>query len=173
MLSSIGNIRDVKTVKAIAKQAIEDRAILDELLHFLLKGQKREPYIASWIISHAVEIQSDIMDDTAHEICLTSIRQTNEGGIKRNVIRVWQFALPTNETLQMEVLETALTLLSDMQQDLAVRVFSITVLEQLLQAFPEIQEEVGFLLEREYAQASPSFKVRTDRFFKAVAKLRK
>jgi hypothetical protein len=173
MLSAIGNIRDVKTVKAIAKQAIEDRIVLEELMQFLLNGQLREAYIASWIISHAVEMHPEIMDDKAHELCLSCLRQTNEGGIKRNVIRIWQFTLPTDETIQLEILDCAMNMLSDLQQDLAVRVFSITVIENLLKTFPEIQEEVGFLLEREYAQASPSFKVRADRFFKAVAKLGK
>lgn len=171
MLHSIGNIRDVKVVLSIANQAIEEPVVLEELLSILIKGKIREQYIASWILSRAVELNSDIFNESAHNTCLKAISTTKEGGTKRNLIRIWQFSIPESESTQLEVLDKALNLLSDGSQDLAVRVFSITVLERLLKYFPEIKEEVIFLLEREYSQASPSFKVRSDRFFKAASKL--
>jgi hypothetical protein len=171
MLHSIGNIRDVKTVLAIANQAIEDSDVLDDLLSILIHGKIREQYMASWILSRAVELHSEILHESAHTTCLKAINATKEGGIKRNLIRIWQFSIPESESTQLEVLDKVLNFLSDGSQDVAVRVFSITVLERLLKYFPEIKEEVIFLLEREYSQAKPSFKVRVDRFFKAASKL--
>lgn len=171
MLSAIGNIREVKVVVAIAKRATEEDEVLEELLSILMNGTSREQYIASWILSRAVEFKADLFNESAHNACLKVINSTSEGGIKRNLIRVWQFSIPQSEAIRLEILEQALKLLSDTGQDVAVRVFSITVLEKLLRYFPEIKEEVLFLLEREYPQATPSFKVRADRFFKLARKL--
>ncbi|MFM6984602.1 MAG: hypothetical protein ACKOXF_10755 [Chitinophagaceae bacterium] len=171
MLSAIGNIRDVKVVVAIANRAVEEEEVLEELLSILVNGITREQYIASWILSRVVEIEPDILNESAHNACLKIIHTTKEGGIKRNLIRVWQFSMPESEAIRLEILDLAFKLLSDTAQDVAVRVFAITVLEKLLRHFPEIKEEVLFLLEREYPQATPSFKVRADRFIKSAGKL--
>ena len=171
MQYALENIRDVKAVIALAQEMIAHRDVFDEILEAIEKGSKREQFIGSWVLSRAVEIQSDIMNEAAHQTCITCIEKHQEGGLRRNICRVWQFALPQSDALQMKVLDLAIKLLTDHQQDLAVRVFSITVLEKLLRFFPEIKEEVIFILEREYDQASPSFRVRADRFFKAAKRL--
>lgn len=172
MQYTLENIRDVKSVVAIAQEMIQHRQVFNDIVRAIDKGSQREQYIASWVLSRAVEIQPAIMDDITHQTCLNGIVRNPEGGFRRNICRIWQFALPESEDLKMQVLETALNLLSDYKQDIAVRVFSITVLENLLKYYPEIKEEIGFILEREYEQASPSFRVRADRFAKAVKRLK-
>ena len=172
MQYTLENIRDVKSVVALAQEMIQDRHVFDDIVRAIDIGSQRQQYIGSWVISRAVEIQPGIMDDNTHQICLNGIARNKEGGFRRNICRIWQFALPDSEDLKMQVLETALNLLSDHKQDIAVRVFSITVLENLLKYYPEIKEEVGFILEREYDQATPSFIVRADRFAKAVKRLK-
>ncbi len=172
MQYTLENIRDVKSVVALAQEMIQHRHVFDDIVCAIDKGSQRQQYIGSWVISRAVEMQPDIMDDITHQTCLKGIARNKEGGFRRNICRIWQFALPDSEDLKMQVLETALNLLYDHKQDIAVRVFSITVLENLLQYYPEIKEEVGFILEREYDQATPSFRVRADRFTKAVKRLK-
>lgn len=169
---SLENIRDVKVVVALAHEIIDQRQVFDEIVRAIEKGSKREKFIGSWVLSRAVELQPEIMDDAAHLTCIRSIEINHDGGLRRNICRVWQFALPQSEALQLKVLELAIHLLTDYNQDLAVRVFSITVLEKLLKFFPEIKEEVIFILEREYNQASPSFRVRANRLIKTANKLK-
>ncbi len=171
MIDTIEKIRDVKTIKYLAKLCIEDNETFDSVLNCLVKGKGKERYNASWILSHAIENSHDIVSDAQHSLFLESIASTQEGGVRRNVIRIWQFAIPKSEQLRFDVINLAINLLSDTSQDLAVRVFSITVLEKLLPSMPEIKDEILFMLEREYLNASASFKVRADRFIKAANKI--
>ncbi len=171
MPEKISLIRDVRTIKSIALQCIEDHLSLEEIINHLIKGNGKERYNASWILSHAIEKSPAIVNDKHHRAFLNTIQSSQEGGVRRNIIRIWQFAIPISEQLRLDVINLAIHLLSDAKQDLAVRVFSITVLEKHLPYMPEIKDEVLFMLEREYYNASASFKVRADRFIKAANKL--
>ncbi|MCC6818726.1 MAG: hypothetical protein IT245_07540, partial [Bacteroidia bacterium] len=171
MLSRLSEIRDVKQIKKLAQFCAEDKKGLSTVLKRLDQGVGREKAIASWILSHAVEINPKCLNDKQHALLIELVKSNTLGTIRRNIIRVWQFSFPQIEDLKIKIIDLSLQMLSDLSQDLAVRVFSITVLESYLEFMPEIREEVIFLIERESPNPSPSFSVRANKFIKSSNKL--
>lgn len=170
MLGELGQIRDIKAIKAIANACQNDIVLFEGLCEKLISGNDREKNMASWTITHALEKYGDLAEDRHHRIFLDTINSTKSGTLKRNLIRNWQFISAESDALNMEIIETVINHFTDRKQDLAVRVFAITALERQLDFFPEMAAEVLFHIEREMPQASPSFKVRADRFKKAARK---
>jgi dihydroorotase len=74
----------------------------------------------------------------------------NEPGVhvavKRNVVRTLQY-VDIPETLHGEVMNTCFDLLADPSETVAVRVFSMTVLDRLSAQYPEIRQELKVIIE--------------------------
>lgn len=78
------------------------------------------------------------------------VRRMNEPGVhvavKRNVVRTLQY-VDIPETLHGEVMNTCFDLLADPSETVAVRVFSMTVLDRLSAQYPEIRQELKVIIE--------------------------
>lgn len=76
-------------------------------------------------------------------------RMTDAGvpvAVKRNVVRLLQFAdIP--EELHGRVMNICFDLLADVNETIAVRVFSMSVLAQLAKTYPEIKHELKLIIE--------------------------
>lgn len=71
--------------------------------------------------------------------------------VKRNVVRVLQY-VEIPEHLQGEVMNTCFDLLADPNETVAVRVFSMTVLDNLSKNYPEIRQELTTIIEDQLEQ---------------------
>lgn len=171
MLNQIGQIRDVKTIRHIAMQCASDRILFDDILNLLLLGIDRERKMASWIISTAVEYNSQLISDEQHLRLTTLLDSEKSGTIIRNVVRTWQYALSTKEEVYLPIIEYCFQQLMNTQQEIAIRAFAVTVLERYIEQVPELREEVMFFLERELPFSSPAFAARARRYLKRANKM--
>lgn len=78
------------------------------------------------------------------------VRRMNEPGVhvavKRNVVRILQY-VDIPEALHGDVMNTCFDLLADPNETVAVRVFSMTVLDRLSAQYPEIRQELSVIIE--------------------------
>lgn len=78
------------------------------------------------------------------------VRRMNEPGVhvavKRNVVRTLQY-VDIPEALHGDVMNTCFDLLADPSETVAVRVFSMTVLDRLSAQYPEIRQELKVIIE--------------------------
>lgn len=169
MLEKLRQRIGIQIVKEIANEACVDECVLDAVCKYTSHSDARVVYNASWIISHAVDIDGSILSYKHHRSLLNALGSTETGGVKRNLIRVWQFII-IPETILPEIADFALKFLADPKEDIAVRAFAITVLENCLKTIPELKDEVLFLLQRELQIAGPAIRVRANRFIKAAVK---
>ncbi len=169
MLEKLRQRIGIKIVREIANVACFDESVLDAICKYASHSESRVVYNASWIISHAVDIDRNILSYKHHRYLLNALGKTEIGGVKRSLIRVWQFII-IPETILPKVTDYALKFLSDPKEDIAVRAFAITVLENCLKSIPELKDEVLFFLERELLFAGPAIQVRAKRFIKAANK---
>src|SRR5690606_33277873 len=95
------------------------------------------------------------------------------GTIIRNVVRTWQFAIPSDKEVSFQIVEYCLSKLTDIKQEIAIRAFAITVLERHIESIPELKEEVVFILEKELPHATPAFLARARRYLQKVEKLKR
>lgn len=152
ILAEASKANSLKIAHWIGNDPKRFAALIDLFLHDEYRVVQR----AAWIMSIVAEEQPNLLKP--HLKAMLD-RMSDEGipvAVKRNVVRVLQF-MPTPEELQGEVMDYCFRFLEDPQETVAVRVFSMTVLANLAQQYPDIKKEIILLIEdqlREGAQAA-------------------
>lgn len=117
-----------------------------ELMHLFLTDVYRVVQRAAWPIGIIGERQPVLIMPHLPQMLA---RMTDAGvpvAVKRNVVRLLQFAdIP--EELHGRVMNICFDLLADVNETIAVRVFSMSVLAQLAKTYPEIKYELELIIE--------------------------
>lgn len=92
--------------------------------------------------------------------------------VRRNIMRLLQYVkIPSR--YHGKVLEVAFDFLQDRKQPVAVRVFSMTVIEQIAAFKPELLRELKLIIEDEMPYSSAAFQSRGSKVLKKLNKLEK
>lgn len=117
-----------------------------ELMHLFLTDVYRVVQRVAWPIGIIGEKQPALIMPHLPQMLG---RMTEAGvpvAVKRNVVRLLQFAdIP--EELHGRVMNICFDLLADVNETIAVRVFSMSVLAQLAKTYPEIKHELKLIIE--------------------------
>jgi hypothetical protein len=155
--------RNIHSVLDIAKACAVIPEEFDKLVSLMEDKDRHISAMAAWSMGHAVQQQPDILARHHHEVFIRIAAHTTLGGIKRNILRAWQWAPPAGELLY-EAADIALKLLADPKEDVAVKAFSITLLQNALKEIPELKDESLFVIEKNLPQAKPAFTSRAKKF---------
>lgn len=131
-------------------------ALVDLFLHDEYRVVQR----AAWVLSYVAEKHPGLVQPHLEKM----VNRMGDAGIpaavKRNVVRVLQF-MPIPENLQGPVMDYCFRFLEDPKETIAVRAFSMTVLANLAQQYPEIKNEIILLIEDQLREgASPGIRSR-------------
>ena len=91
--------------------------------------------------------------------------------IKRNTIRMFQF-VPIPAGRQGQIIDIAFHLLQGKRETIAVKVFAMTVLENLSVNSPELGQELRIILEDQLPYAGPAFRSRASKILKRLSQAR-
>jgi hypothetical protein len=137
-----------------------DSLRLNALMQLFLGDEYRVVQRAAHILGIIGERQPEMLQPHLPEM----LQRMQEGGqpvaVKRNVVRLLQYRdIP--EALHGEVMNICFELLADVQETVAVRAFSMTVLAKLATIYPDLKQELRVLIEDGLANnPSPGFKSR-------------
>lgn len=126
------------------------------LVEVFLTGPYRVTQRAAWPLSYCVEHHPGLI--TPHfKSLLTMLRRTDTHvAVQRNIVRLLQFVdIPPR--YRGEVASTCFGLLQDRRQPVAVRVFSMAVLANLVEHEPDLAGELRILIEDNLPYGSPAF----------------
>ena len=151
----------------ICEKVKEHPHLLKELIHCFLHEPSRITQRSSWIITQVAEKDYQLISPY---LPLT-IEKLKEPGIsdavKRNTIRLLQF-IEINEELEGEVMNICFDFLSSGKEAVAIKAFSLTVLAQLCQKYPEIRNELKILVEDLLPLEKPAFAARARKVMKSI-----
>ncbi|MES2618836.1 MAG: hypothetical protein V4613_13215 [Bacteroidota bacterium] len=160
------------SITAATQLVHDDYSLFRELIVYI--GDKKDINLASmaaWTMSEVVA-QNNSLLEPHYKVLLEVANNSRHGGIKRNIVRAFQFAeIP--DTFTWDVADICLRFLSSKDEPIAVKAYSVTVLQHLALKIPDIKDEVVFELERQMPYSTPAFTVRAKAFFKALKKLEK
>ena len=89
--------------------------------------------------------------------------------LKRNTIRLFQFVpIPTRR--QGQILDIAFRFLQDKRESIAVKVFSMSVLETLSADSPELSQELRIIIEDQLPYSGPAFRSRATKILKRLSR---
>jgi hypothetical protein len=140
-----------------------------KLVDIFLAGPYRLTQRASWPLSVCLEAHPSLVLPHLNKILEFARRSDTHPAVQRNTMRFLQFIEVPNR-LHGKTLELAFGFLQDRKQPVAVRVFSITVIEKLILDKPDLQRELRVMLEDEMPYASAAFRSRGMKVLGRLAK---
>ncbi len=117
-----------------------------QLMELFLHDEYRVVQRLAQVVSKLADVHPELIAPWLPQL----VRRMNEPGVhvavKRNVVRILQ-SVDIPETLHGDVMNTCFDLLADPNETVAVRVFSMTVLDTLSAQYPEIRQELRVIIE--------------------------
>jgi hypothetical protein len=128
----------------------------DELITLFLSDEYRLIQRASGHLTHIVEAQPQLVKKHLSKIVNNLYRPGLPDAVKRNTVRLLQF-IPIPKALQGKVMDCCFRFIETPGEAVAVKAFSITILGNLAQQYPDIIPELKTLLEDQLPHQKPAF----------------
>lgn len=156
-------------IEKIAKHAIANKTVFEELMTHYIGENQRLAQMASWCVSHAVDIDTTIILPHIHNL-VDIIHTTNKhDAVIRNSIRILQF-VEIPEYLQGKVMNKCFEFIEQPSYPAAFKAYSLTVLFNLSMIYPDIKPELKTIIEILLPTESAAFKSRGKRILIALNK---
>ncbi len=148
----------------------KSKSKMKQLMHFFFHDEWRYNQRASWAVSHIALRHPSLLDPYLSQM-VKDLDTPKHDAVKRNTLRIFE-DVDIPENLSGELLDKCMDYLVDPKQAIAIRCFSITVIDKIVQGFPELAPEIIEIIndQLDYPQ-SAGFKVRAKRTLKSLYKV--
>ena len=139
-----------------------------ELVEIVKENSKPYSEKAAWAINHCFENGTGFFDDYFEDFAQILADSCYSDSIKRNVVRIFQFKeIPIN--LQGSVINSCFHLLQKKETAIAVKAFSMGVLENMVKLYPELKNELAVSIKEILPTASAGIKNRGHRILNRLS----
>jgi hypothetical protein len=158
-------VRAKEQVVKLVKWVGNDKKRFQLLMELFLQGEDLTVKKSAWIIGHCAELHPELVSPWLKPM----IKKIQEPGVpdavKRNVVRILQFAdIPRG--LQGVVANLCFAFISSIDEPIAVRTFSMTVLANISQEEPGLKKELEIIVRNMLPYATPAFRARAKKVLK-------
>lgn len=146
-----------------------DQKKFDELMQVFFNSPYRLVQHAAWPISYIVIAHPNLI--TKHLPAIVALlRQPNiHNAVKRNIVRFLQ-EIDIPEELHGQVMDVCFAFVADPREAVAVKAFSLTVLDKLREIYPDITGELKTLIETRLPNETAAFKSRAGKILARMEK---
>ena len=154
--------------KAQANKIIEwvgdSQQRFDELFNLFLNDEYRVAQRAAWPLSYIAIAHPNLIKKHFKEL-LTNLKKPNlHSSIKRNSIRLLQH-IEIPAIYHGEIMNLCFDYISSPDEAVAVKAFSLTVLQNLAKKYPEILPEIKLIIEERWNYETAAFRSRAKKIF--------
>jgi hypothetical protein len=159
--------------KAICHKVVDYVGInpkrFEALLEVFLGGPYRVTQRAAWPLSQCVERDPDLILPHINRVLTFAGNAGVHDSVKRNTMRLLQFVnVPTKS--KGKALQLAFCFLQNRKEAVAIRVFSLTVIANLINDKPELKRELTLIIEDEMPYATAAFRSRALKVLKQLSR---
>lgn len=141
----------------------------DELVHLFLHDEYRVTQRAGWPMSYIASAHPQLVNKHLTVLVETLRKQNLHNAVKRNIVRFLQeISIP--EKLHGEVMDICFSFIMDPQEAVAVKAFSLTILEKMARDYPEIMNELKVVIEERWNYETAAFHSRARKILKKIKK---
>ena len=154
----------------IADRIAKDPDELDILIGLMEDEDKMLSQRAAWPLSLVAEKSPELI--IPHVARLTELlgKKGYHDAVNRNIVRAFQFVdIPDDDS--GIVIDKCFDLLNDRGQPIAVQVFSMQVISNLTERYPELKNELKVSIESQWDTQSAGFRSRGKRILKKIESL--
>ena len=152
-----------KQTQAIVEWVGNSQDRFDTLFDLFLIDEYRIVQRAAWPMSYCVIKHPELIKKHFRNLTDNLYNVQLPDAVKRNTVRLLQF-VQIPEIFQGEIMKLCFDYISSSTEAPAVKAFSLTILQNLAHAYPEIKEEVRIIIEDRWNVETPAFKSRAKRF---------
>ncbi|HEX2629507.1 MAG TPA: hypothetical protein VHM26_10850 [Chitinophagaceae bacterium] len=151
----------------IAKWIGTDQKRFDQLVKFLMDGEEPLPQRAGWVLFYCAIPHPQLIQKHIGKLLKNLQRPNIHDAVKRNTIRILQ-DLPVPEKFQGDAMNICFDYITDPKEKPAIKAFSLTVLQNLAQQYPEIKNELKTVIESQWENESAAFRSRAKKILKTL-----
>jgi hypothetical protein len=136
-----------------------------ELMEVFFDGNTRKNQYAASIMIHCVDKWKYLLNPYLERLILNLQKPNLHDAIKRNTVRVLQ-DVEIPENLHGTMADIAFSYLQNSAEAVAIKVFSMTIIDNLTKKYPELKDELCFILEEQMPFQSAGFRSRAGKILK-------
>ena len=153
----------------LAEYIGENTKRFDELMQLFFNGTHQITQRSAWVVGICYDKNPSLITPYLKELVM-NLRNEVHDAVKRNSVRILQNVdLP--EELLGETADVCFHLLSSRVEPVAVKVFSMTVLLNIVKKVPELKNELKIVIEDQLPYGSAGFLSRGKKTLKALEKI--
>ena len=139
----------------------------DELFRLFLTGEYRVVQHAAWPLSYSVIDHPALIKKHFRRLISNLSKQGIHDAVKRNTMRLLQeIEIPIK--FHGEIMDTCFRYISGPGEAVAVKVFSLAVLEKLAVIYPDIIPEIKLVIEENIDHEKAAFRSRAKKILKKM-----
>jgi hypothetical protein len=150
----------------IIKWIGSDQKRFDELFHLFLNDEYRVVQRAAWPLSYCVISNPQLIRKHFAKLVKSMKKPGLGDSVKRNTVRLLQhIEIPTK--FHGDIMSSCFDYIIDPKEKVAVKVFSLSILDDLSKQYPEIRQELKTIIEDRWDSETAAFRSRAKKILKA------
>lgn len=137
------------------------------LMGIFLGGDYRLCQRSAWVLTHVAHKAPQLVEPWLPKM----VAKTREPGVhdtvKRNVVRLFE-DINIPDAIMDDLADVCFRFLADPREAVAVRAFSMTVLDKICQKIPELKPELCLIIEEHIEHGTAAFKSRGNKILKKL-----
>lgn len=141
----------------------------DELFYFFLNDEYRVVQRAAWPLSYSVINHPNLIQKNLGKLIKNLRKKDLHDAVKRNTVRLLQhISIPRR--FHGDLMDICFRYISSPDEPVAVKAFSLTILQNLSEIYPEIKNELKLVIEERWNYETIAFRTRAKKILKQINK---
>jgi hypothetical protein len=151
----------------IIKYIGKDETRFADLMKLFFKGEYRLTQHAAWPVSYCIRQFPDLAKPYFKKFIDQLSDSKAHPASRRNIVRLLQF-VEIPKRLHGKLMDLCFQFISNPEEAIAVKAFSLSILSKLAEIYPEILSEIKSVLETRWEFETPAFRSRAKKILKQV-----
>jgi hypothetical protein len=158
-----------QTMRIVAFVGV-DKKRFQELMQLFLNNEYRITQRAAWSVSYCAIAHPALIKPYMSEL-IAKLKEPNvHDAVKRNIVRIWE-AIDIPDDNSGEIYDICFGYLRSLDEPIAVKAFSMTVLGKICRNYLELKEELKASIEDMMPFGSPAIVSRGKKLLKELQKM--
>ncbi len=149
----------------IVKWIGTDEARFGILMEFFLRGDYRLAQYAAWPVSYCIHDHLALAKPYFKKFLKLLNDANSHPAVRRNIMRLFQF-VEIPKKFNGELMDYCFRFINSPNEAIAVKAFSLHILENMSVIYPEILPELKTIIETRWESESPAFRSRARKILK-------
>lgn len=151
----------------IVKWIGNDQTRFDQLFHLFINDEYRVVQRAAWPLSYCVMEHPVFIKKHFNRLIRNLQKPDLPDAVKRNTVRLLQYiSIPAK--FHGDIMNICFGYISSPDEAVAVKAFSLTVLQKLAAQYPDIKNELKLIIEERWDYETTAFKARAKKLLRSL-----